>query len=509
MAIPKHLLPYQYNPVAFVHDFIRFPRGEAPTLYQEECLDAVPNKRRVAVIGPHGLGKTSMAAWLVIWMVETSMDCKVPTTASSWRQLAKFLWPEIHKWASLLDFDKLGHKPYDAHQLLSLSLKPRDGVEAFAVASDKAALIEGAHARRILYLFDESKAIPAATWDAAEGAFSTAGAVRTDGVVDVEDFHPDEAYAFAISTPGDTSGRFFDIMTRKPGYEDWWTRHVELEEAIAAGRISREWAEARLRQWGENSPMYQNRVLGKFATSNSDTVVIPYDWIELANDRWRTWKEDGGELPPVMTSIGGDVGRGGDASVLAPRFGEIIPEVQEVKGRDTMKVVTAVLLWLAYGGMAMIDVQGIGAGVVDRLKQLGKKVFGFNASFKVEWKDISDELEALNLRAAAWWHLRERLDPLNGYEVCLPPHEKLTVELSAPSWKLSVAGGKLQVQSKDEVREILGHSTDYADAVVMAFASDIVKLENPFLTMIRIKLDMKRKKEQEEKEQSQNADQSI
>ena len=63
------------------------------------------------------------------------------------------------------------------------------------------------------------------TFDAAEGAFSSVGA-DLDGV----------GYALAISTPGEPNGRFYDIHARKPGYEDWWVRHVTLAEAIAAGR---------------------------------------------------------------------------------------------------------------------------------------------------------------------------------------------------------------------------------------------------------------------------------
>jgi hypothetical protein len=63
---------------------------------------ALVKHHRVAARGPHGLGKTTLASWVVIWFALTrdGDDWKVITTASAWRQLEKFLWPEIHKWGA-------------------------------------------------------------------------------------------------------------------------------------------------------------------------------------------------------------------------------------------------------------------------------------------------------------------------------------------------------------------------------------------------------------------------
>lgn len=202
------------------------------TSYQEDILRTLVTHRRIAVRGPHGLGKTTLSAIVVLWAVATSTtDTKIVTTASAWRQLTKFTWPEIRKWASKADWDKLGIKIRIGKELLELSIKLPNR-EAFAVASDNPALIEGAHASRLVYVFDEAKAIPIGTWDAAEGAFSGAGGDTVN-----------EAYALAISTPGESSGRFYDIHARKAGLEDWAVRHVTLQEAVAAGRISSEWAD--------------------------------------------------------------------------------------------------------------------------------------------------------------------------------------------------------------------------------------------------------------------------
>jgi hypothetical protein len=114
-------------------------------------------------------------------------------TAGVWRQLEHYLWPEIHKWARRLRWDVLGRPPLNERtELLALNLKLRHGA-AFAVASDQPSLIEGVHADSVLYVFDESKSIPAGLFDAAEGAFSAA---RADGLP--------EALAIAQSTPRGT-----------------------------------------------------------------------------------------------------------------------------------------------------------------------------------------------------------------------------------------------------------------------------------------------------------------
>jgi len=448
---------YRDDPVAFVHDCIKWREGDGPARYQDEALQELPVRGRVAIRGPHGLGKTALKAWAILWFALTrdGLDWKIPTTASAWRQLQHFLWPEVHKWARRLDWVKIGRQPFDERsELLRLSLKLGTG-EAFAMASDKSELIEGAHADHLLYIFDEAKTIPAATFDAAEGAFSAAGG-------DV----PQEALAFVASTPGDPSGRFYDIHSRKPGYEDWWVRHVSKDEAIRAGRVSVEWAEQRKRQWGESSAVYQNRVDGQFASS-SDDGVIPLSWVELANERWHEI-EDWAELE--FTQVGADIARSGpDRTVMALRFDWAIKELRRSSKEDTMQTsgrITGALKHL--GGRAIVDVIGIGAGVVDRLREAKLPVIPFNASERTERTDSTGELGFVNKRSAGWWNLREILDPGSGIPVALPPDDLLTGDLVAPKWKV-MSGGRIQVESKDDIKKRIGRSTDDGDAVVMAY----------------------------------------
>lgn len=438
-----------YSPdgiIAFIEDVLQVD-DIAP--YQADILRGFVEHRRIAVRSPHGAGKTATSAWIVLWaMCCIPGDVKVVTTASAWRQLTKFLWPEIRKWANKADFARVGIALRHNRELLTQNIK-LPNKEAFPVASDNPELIEGAHASTIIYVFDEAKAIPAGTWDAAEGAFS-----------------PGNAYALAISTPGETSGRFYDIHKRRPGYEDWRTRHITLDEAIAAGRINPDWVDQRRKQWGESSAVYQNRVLGEFAEGDSD-ALIPLSWIEAANERWLECEGQG----DGQTLIGCDPARfGEDQTVIARLRGRVLQPLRYTHKEDTMQTVGRVIQAARQDKttLIMVDVIGIGAGVVDRLREQGYAVRGVNVAESTERTDDSGELTFTNLRSAVWWALREALDPLRDNLLALPPDDILTGDLTAPKWT-TTSRGEIKVESKDDLRKRLGRSTDAADALALAW----------------------------------------
>ncbi len=264
------------DPVRFVDDCVSFkpnhdgtPGGLAD--YQRNVLTKLAETHKVATRAPHGAGKTMPASLAFWWFACTrelaGVDWKMPTTAGSWPQVSVYLWPEIKKWRNQIDWDRVGlSKPRVGIELLQHQLKWTHG-EAFGRATDDPDLIEGAHATNMLVIIDEGKSVVDGIWDSVEGFFST----------------PGEHYALALSTPGAAAGRFYDIHTRKPGYEDWCPIHITLEESIAAGRITQIWADQRLRQWGAESATYKCHVLGEFA--GEEDGVIPLAWIEAAIER--------------------------------------------------------------------------------------------------------------------------------------------------------------------------------------------------------------------------------
>lgn len=427
--LEKRRRRWRKQPSAFVREVLH----TEPTFYQAAILDAVLKYRRVAVRSPHGAGKTSLAAWLVLWAVANfESDFKVITTASAWRQLVRFTWPEIHKWYRQARWELVGLKP----ELLTLSLKTKGG-EAFAVASDKPDLIEGAHAKQLLYILDESKAIMPAIWDAVEGAFSTG-----------------DCYALAISTPGARSGRFYEIHRRAPGFEDWHTRHIRLAEAMAAGRVSQEWVEARRRQWGEDSPVFQARVLGEFP-EQSDDALFSLAWIEAARDK---------ELPPEgQPSAGLDVARfGSDDSALVARQGACVLAIETWQGHDTMMTTGRVK---ARGVPVNVDIIGVGSGVYDRLREQNHPCTAVNVSAAA-----TDSEHFANLRAEIYWRLRERFQKgeIDLTRLSRSHYDRLSGELTAMKFKYTSAG-KIILESKEEMKKRLGYSPDLADALALAF----------------------------------------
>jgi hypothetical protein len=435
--------------------FVRDVLGAEPADYQEDILRMLVRYKRVAVRGPHGLGKTALAAWFTLWLIACfEHDTKVPTTASKWRQLIYFLWPEIKKWSRNANWSAIGIDLRYGKELLERSIKLPDK-EAFALASDDPSAIEGAHATTLGYVFDEAKAIPSDIWDAAEGAFSAAGDDTTS-----------DAYALAISTPGETSGRFYEIHQRKPGTEDWAVRHVTLEEAIAAGRISRQWAEQRKRQWGEQSAVYKNRVKGEFDDSG-ETNVIPLSWVEAANDRWLDCKGIG----EGKTSYGVDPARFGiDRTCMGRLVGSVLEEVRYYEKQDTMQTVGRVIAFV-HGDKAVpigVDVIGIGAGVHDRLKEQRYKSIAVNVAHKTTATDESGEIGFVNIRSEIWWMLRKALDPSGDIHLALPPDDLLTGDLTAPTYEYT-SDGKIKVESKDDIRARIGRSTDAADMLGLAY----------------------------------------
>jgi hypothetical protein len=322
--------------------------------------------------------------------------------------------------------------------------------------------------------------IPDNTFDAAEGAFMAG--------------EHGEIFVLTVSTPGDPQGRFYDIHRRKPGLEDWHPRHITLAEAVAAGRIDQKIADQRRLQWGEESQVFQNRVLGNFAAIGEKSV-IPLAWVEAANDRWRAWRAAlDPEDPQKVTRLGLDVGHSGpDPTVLAIEIeGDVISELLRWSRQSTME--TTGQLVAAAGPdperapIMVVDPIGVGAGVLDRTRELGYRVRGFNAAKAaklidpatqrtVEIRDRSGAFGFVNLRSAAWWGLRESLDPVYFPTLALPPDDGLIGELTTPRYEVT-SQGRIKIESKDDIFERLSRSTDAADAVVMLRASYLLDPES-------------------------------
>jgi hypothetical protein len=280
-----------------------------------------------------------------------------------------------------------------------------------------------------------------------------------------------EAKAFAISTPGIPSGQFYDIHIKKPGYEDWLTRHITLEEAIRAGRISAKWAKQRAKQWGIDSAIFQNRVLGEFADM-SEEGVIPLSWVRAANNRWMAWYNKGADISvlPGRKTMGVDTARSGDAKTVLALRNALSIVALHVYSKLPLTSIAGHVQALARGRYIHIETDGgYGAAVYDICKDDNVPLLRpITVNGKTLMRDMTGELGFYNVRAAMWWNMRELLDPSHGYEIMLPPVELLREDLATPRYEIK-RNAIVKLESKQEIKLRIGRSTDYGDAVCLAF----------------------------------------
>ena len=78
--------------------FVTDVLGATPEPWQAAALEAVGKHDRVSIRSGHGVGKTTLQAWLVLWFLLTRQNCRVPVAANSEDQLRDTIWPEIAKW---------------------------------------------------------------------------------------------------------------------------------------------------------------------------------------------------------------------------------------------------------------------------------------------------------------------------------------------------------------------------------------------------------------------------
>jgi hypothetical protein len=161
--------------------------------------------------------------------------------------------------------------------------------------------------------------------------------------------------------------------------------------------------------------------------------------------------------------LGVDVARyGGDLNVLQPRQGLAAMQPKSFGGLDTMAVAGQVAMamdkWNPHA--TFVDLGGIGAGVFDRLIQLGFNVTGINFG----GSPLHPRFE--NKRAEMWWTMADWVRSGG----CLPNHERVTFDLTAPTYDYANAKGKFQLESKEDMRARKLPSTDFGDALALTFA---------------------------------------
>ena len=424
-------------------------RAEGPALFAQQALGASPTEqqwqasrelvksRRVSIRSGHGTGKSAFMSWSILWALVCYHPVKVPVTAPTGHQLSDVLWAELAMWWRKMPPDLMAEFEWAAERFYRKDVPQ----EAFAAARtsrpEKPEALQGFHAENVVFVIDEASGIPDEVFQVAEGALSTDG-----------------AFVVMAANPTRMDGYFYDSHHKQRGR--WAALHWNAEDSPL---VSRDYIEDMAAKYGRESAIYRIRVRGEFA-GNPDGV-IPLDLIEGAISR------EVNAYGPERWGL--DVARfGEDRTALAKRHGNsMLVPVKAWRGKDLMQ--TAGLVKIEYDNAQRkpeaicVDVIGLGAGVADRMRELGLPVVAVNVA---ESPSASERYN--RLRDELWFKAREWFA---GRDVKIVKDDELTAELTMPNYKV-LSTGKIQVESKDEIKKRAGgnRSPDLADAFCLTFA---------------------------------------
>lgn len=186
----------------------------------------------------------------------------------------------------------------------------------------------------------------------------------------------------------------------------------------------------------------------------------------------RARKVDGKTIQAVGAHvIGVDPARfGDDDTAIIHRRGRKAWGLEKINGLDTMAVAGRVMRLLEDDKtirMAFIDIGGLGAGVYDRLVELGygERVTAVNFGGKA-----SDERKYFNKRSEMWGEMAEWLADM--ITPSIPDDDGLHADLTAPSYRHS-SNGQIKLDPKEAIKKELGKSPDAGDALALTFALPI------------------------------------
>lgn len=210
---------------------------------------------------------------------------------------------------------------------------------------------------------------------------------------------------------------------------------------------------------------------GNWAYADQPDQLIKGEWVEDAFARVP-------DLKGRPRALGVDVARyGDDDTVIARTEGWHLAELEAFHGIDTFETYQLSLARIVTNQipahMVRVDTVGLGAGVADDLKRMSKILC---TEFIAGAKAVEGGHKFLhfkNLRSQAWWNMRDILSngPASFTNDLDPEHKRLlTADLTAPRYSLD-SDKVIEVESKDSIKGRLGRSTDYGDAVVMAYAN--------------------------------------
>lgn len=427
-----------YTPLEFARNVL----GVKLWNKQEDVLAALLDHRRVAVKSGNGLGKGFCAAVAVLWFLYCHDPAIVLSTAPTFRQVRHILWRQIrrlHRQAS----ETLDGKMLDTRWELA------DDRYALGLSADTADQFQGFHSENMMIVVDEAEGVSDEIYEAIEAVMTSS-----------------EPRLLLIGNPTTVSGAF-----RRAFYQERHLYHtitisalespnVESGKVKIKGLTTSNWVEERRETWGEDNPIYRARVLGEFPDQEDDTLIRLSD-VEAAAQLDASGLTTDPALDEVVLAV--DVARfGSDRSVILRRRGRLVEEIKTFHHMDTMQLTGWVVAAIneSRPTRVCVDEVGVGAGVVDRLREEGHSVKGINVARPARQDDLF-----ANLRAEGYWRLRELFAAGN---IVIPQDNQLMGELAAMRYSYD-SQGRILMESKDSMRQRGLPSPDKADALMLAF----------------------------------------
>lgn len=240
------------------------------------------------------------------------------------------------------------------------------------------------------------------------------------------------------------------------GNPDWCAM---LYRADQTGAINDSELAALQKEMSENA--FKQEFLCDFSAS-SDDVLIPFDLVLECIGR----KMDHTMFQTAPIAMGVDVARfGDDRSVICIRQGLMVLELERYRQMDLMTyagIVAQKAQQYAVDGL-FVDGVGVGAGVVDRLRQLGLDVIDAQAGTKPV-----DPARYFNKRAEMWADMKAWMQAGGS----LPDDQELITDLTGLTYSFA-PGGQLQLEKKEDMKKRGLSSPDVADALALTFYSPL------------------------------------
>ena len=268
-------------------------------------------------------------------------------------------------------------------------------------------------------------------------------------------------WAWFLGTPKGTnlfSALFFSAEER----EDWARARYTVYDTDALPEREVENMRAEM-----SEAAFAREYLCDFAAAGEDQLLSLTD-IEAAAHR--TYKP--GEVDHAARILGVDPARfGNDRSVIIPRQGLQTFDPMVYRGLDNMEFAGRIALKIEqWKPDAVFIDSGAGAGVIDRLRQLGHDVIEVNFGGK------ATDQRYVNKRTEMWYEMAEAVKS----GLAIPNDTNLKIELSTPTYSFDPSN-RIKLESKDEIKKRMpdAASPDLADALALTWAQPVAK-HNPF-----------------------------